>query len=107
MSIAQIRKRNWDIVPFDRVRIEKAIVAAARDAGDLDSDFYVTVTDSVIRDIEQIYGEIFCKSNSWVEDIQDIVERNLMKLGKYEVAKQFILYRAKHQEEREENKKSS
>lgn len=39
-----------------------------------------------------------------VEDIQDIVEQNLMKFHKYEVAKQYIIYRAKHTEERTEKK---
>lgn len=102
MSLHEIRKRNGDIVPFDRVRIEKAIAAAARDALDLDTEFITVVTDSVIQDIGHIYGDIFVNRTPGVEDIQDIVERNLMKVGKYEVAKQYILYRAKHQEKREE-----
>jgi ribonucleoside-diphosphate reductase alpha chain len=60
------------------------------------------VTDFVIKDLEHVYGEIFVNRTPGVEDVQDIVERNLMKFHKYEVAKQFILYRAKRSEEREE-----
>lgn len=37
-----------------------------------------------------------------MEDVQDIVERNLMKFNKFEVAKEYIIYRASKKEERVE-----
>mgnify|MGYP000706388963 CR=1 FL=1 len=70
----------------------------------MDEELVALTTNSTTHDIEHIYGEIFVNRIPGVEDIQDIVERNLMKLQKFEVAKHYILYRAKRQEAREEKK---
>ena len=40
-----------------------------------------------------------------VEDIQDIIERSLMSLDYFDVAKRYIIYRERHKVSREENKK--
>jgi ribonucleoside-diphosphate reductase alpha chain len=40
-----------------------------------------------------------------VEEIQDLVELSLMRLGLYDVAKSYILYRKKREAERLEKKK--
>ena len=104
MPIIQIRKRDGELAPFDRARIEKAIDLAALDAGEADRSFVSTITDYIVKDLEHVFGEIFVNRLPGVEDIQDIVEQNLMKMQKYEVAKQYIIYRAKHTEEREEKK---
>lgn len=40
-----------------------------------------------------------------VEDIQDIIERSLMSLDYFDVAKKYIIYRERHKVSREENKK--
>jgi len=37
-----------------------------------------------------------------VEDIQDIVERNLVKFNQFEIAKEYILYRARREEVRDQ-----
>lgn len=102
MSLQQIRRRDGEIVPFDRTRIENAILAAAAAVSEPDRSFVPVVTDFIIKDIEHVYGEIFISRVPSVEDVQDIVERNLMKFNKYEVAKQYIIYRAERQEERAE-----
>ena len=60
------------------------------------------ITDFIVKDIEHVYGEVFINRVPSVEDIQDIVERNLMKFNKFEVAKSYIIYRASKQEERVE-----
>ena len=60
------------------------------------------ITDFIVKDIEHVYGEVFVNRIPSVEDIQDIVERNLMKFNKFEVAKSYIIYRASKQEERVE-----
>jgi anaerobic ribonucleoside-triphosphate reductase len=104
MTIAQIRTRDGELIDFDRTRIEKAIDMAAQDIGEADRSFVPMVTDCVIKDIDHVYGEVFVNRIPGVEDIQDIVEQNLMKLHKYEVAKQYIIYRSKRSEERTEKK---
>ena len=102
MSLTKIRKRNDEVVDFDRARIEEAIMAACTAVGDPDKSFVPAVTDFIIKDIEHVYGEIFINRIPSVEDIGDIVERNLMKFNKFDVAKQYIIYRATRQEERVE-----
>lgn len=102
MAPLKIRKRNDEVVDFDRIRIEQAIEAACIACGDADRSFIPVVTDFIIKDIDHVYGEIFTNRIPSVEDIGDIVERNLMKFNKFEVAKEYIIYRASKQDERAE-----
>lgn len=102
MAISTIRKRDGEVVAFDRTRIKEAILAAATAVNEADKSFVPVVTDFIIRDLDHVYGEIFTNRVPSVEDVQDIVERNLMKFNKFEVAKQYIIYRASKQEERVE-----
>lgn len=87
---------------FDRTRIEVAISGAVDEIGETDKSFIPVITDFIVKDLEHVYGEVFVNRLPSVEDIQDIVERNLMKFNKYEVAKAYILYRAAQQEIRVE-----
>lgn len=102
MPLLKVRKRNDEIVDFDRSRIEQAIEAACIAAGEPDRSFIPVVTDFIMKDADHVYSEIFINRIPSVEDIGDIVERNLMKFNKFEVAKQYIIYRATRQEERVE-----
>jgi anaerobic ribonucleoside-triphosphate reductase len=102
MAISTIRKRNGELADFDRTRIEEAILAAATAVNESDKSFIPAVTDFIVKDLDHVYGEIFTNRIPSIEDVQDIVERNLMKFNKFEVAKQYIIYRASKQEERVE-----
>lgn len=102
MAISTIRRRNGELTEFDRTRIEDAILAAATAVNESEKSFVPVVTDFIIKDLDHVYGEIFTNRIPSVEDVQDIVERNLMKFNKFEVAKQYIIYRATKQEERVE-----
>ena len=102
MTLSQIRRRNGELTPFDRTRIEEAILAAATAVNEADKSFVPVVTDFIVKDLDHVYGEVFTNRIPSVEDVQDIVERNLMKFNKFEVAKQYIIYRASKQEERVE-----
>ncbi|MDD2892252.1 MAG: ribonucleoside-diphosphate reductase subunit alpha [Candidatus Gracilibacteria bacterium] len=104
MTITQIRKRDGECIDFDRTRIEKAIDLAASNTGETDRSFVPVITDFVVKDLEHVFGEVFVNRVPGVEDIQDIVEQNLMKFHKYEVAKEYIIYRSKRTEERSEKK---
>ena len=90
MALSTIRRRNGELTDFDRTRIEDAILAAATAVNESDKSFIPVVTDFIIKDLDHVYGEIFTNRIPSVEDVQDVVERNLMKFNKFEVAKQYI-----------------
>jgi ribonucleoside-diphosphate reductase alpha chain len=102
MALQKIRKRNDEVVDFERARIEEAIELACNAVGEIDKSFIPVVTDFIVKDLDHVYTEIFVNRIPGVEDVQDIVERNLMKFNKFEVAKEYIIYRASKKEERVE-----
>ncbi|MFZ1627251.1 MAG: ATP cone domain-containing protein, partial [Candidatus Moraniibacteriota bacterium] len=102
MPVEKIRRRDGEIIPFDRHRIEHAIELACDAIAITDKTFIPTVTDEVIKDVERVYSEIFVNRVPTVEDIQDIVERELVKANHFDLAKTYILYREERKQEREE-----
>jgi ribonucleoside-diphosphate reductase alpha chain len=70
--------------------------------GTSDKSFISVITDFIVKDIELTFGETFLERIVSVEDIQDIVEKNLVKFNQFEVAKGYILYRARREEVREQ-----
>lgn len=104
MSISQIKLRDGKVVPFDRSRIEKAIMLACEAVGETEKEFIPELTTNLIEDLVKSYdGEADIRIPS-VEDIQDLVEKHLVKANKFEVAKAYILYRKERNEEREERR---
>lgn len=104
MSLTQVKRRDGEIVAFDRTRIEQAIEHACDATGELEKDFIVKMTDDIIQDIIASCGEETGVHIPSVEKVQDIVEKHLMRESRYEVAKAYILYRNKQSEKREERK---
>lgn len=102
MTLEKIRRRDGEVIPFDRKRIEHAIELACDAIGQTDKSFIPTVTDAVITDLDRVFGEIFVNRVPTVEDVQDIVERELVKANHFELAKAYILYRQDRKKEREE-----
>ena len=102
MTLEKIRRRDGEVIPFDRKRIEHAIELACDAIGQTDKSFIPTVTDAVISDLDRVFGEIFVNRVPTVEDVQDIVERELVKANHFELAKAYILYRQERKKEREE-----
>ncbi len=92
-----VRKRDGDIVDYDRKRIEFAIFRAMKATGVEGNHVEVAL------DVEKhLYEKFFIRGNiPHVEEIQDLVERALMRMGYEEVAKAYILYRQKRAETRE------
>ncbi len=85
----QIRKRNGKLVEFDELKIIRAIEKAMAETKD-GVDRYVSM--SIAKKIkEELSKQDEIKS---VEDIQDMVEIELMKV-RPDVAKKYILYREK------------
>ena len=105
MSLMVI-KRTGEVVDFDRERIRVAIskairAIAPRDQWDsLENGTLSAVVTGVIGEIDSRFIELYPN----VENIQDIVEKHLVKNGLYEIAKAYILYRAERQQAREQRK---
>ncbi|MDP2717192.1 MAG: ATP cone domain-containing protein, partial [Candidatus Micrarchaeota archaeon] len=93
-----VTKRNGEIVEFDSARIHNAVTKAVIASGsEIKDDAVRTVTDAVCSEVRDRFVDFFPN----VENVQDIVEKHLVKSGHYEVAKSYILYRARRQKERE------
>jgi ribonucleoside-diphosphate reductase beta chain len=98
MVITLIKKRSGTTVPFDRFRIEVAIEKAyhATQVPIEKSDIIILV-DQVVKKLEEFYDETTLPD---VEVVQDITEKTIAERGDFEVAKAYILYREKRNNER-------
>ena len=101
-TIKSIKKRDGKIVPFTYERITDAIYKAAkavaeREGKEADRNVAEKVSARVIGDLEHR----FVGTTPTVEQVQDLVERTLIKMEYADTAKAFILYREKHKEKRE------
>jgi len=92
-KVKLVRKRDGRLVPFDQEKITNAIFKAAQSVGGDDRQRAVLISNAVVQMIEERYGEGAIPS---VEDIQDLVERALIKHGHAKTAKAYILYRDLH-----------
>jgi ribonucleoside-diphosphate reductase alpha chain len=102
MNDLKVVKRNGNVVEFDIDRIKNAIIKSVRASGK-------DIPESVVNElIDEIFSEIdhrFVEFYPNVENIQDIVEKHLMRREFYEVAKKYILYRAEREKDRKEEQK--
>lgn len=97
----QIKKRSGDTVEFDPQKIEVAISKAHKAVkGFDDQSLYIEVTTSVL----EVLDRDFTDKLPSVEDVQNIVEKELMAKGLFDVAKDYIIYRYEHSKEREYKK---
>jgi len=95
--IRKIRKRDGRIVDFDPQKIANAISKAFAAVKKENGETARRLAGEVVKVIEEKFeGKI-----PTVEDVQDVVERILIKEGYAEVAKAYILYRHKRAELRE------
>lgn len=94
-AITHIKKRSGSTVVFRPEKIHRAIEKAMRVSGEGTKNDPITVTRSVIAILETPREEAIGGVPS-VEGVQDIVEKELMRLGFFETAKRYILYREQH-----------
>jgi len=93
-----VRKRDGRLETFDQERITKAIWKAAKAVGGRDREQARKISDQVVAELRTRFGEDGVPT---VEEIQDIVEKTLIKNGHARTAKAYILYRKQHQDLRE------
>lgn len=86
----KVREKNGNLVPFDINRIEIAIKDAFESCG-------MVWQGEVVKDIAE---NVKIWEGISSEDIQDQVEELLMDYDYPQVAKEYIIYRAKHKETR-------
>ena len=93
-----VLKRDSKLEPFDQERITNAVWKAAKAVGGKDRDQAKRISDQVVTDLKNRFGEDGVPT---VEEIQDTVEKMLIENGHAQTAKAFILYRKQHQDTRE------
>ncbi|MCK5474210.1 MAG: ribonucleoside triphosphate reductase [Candidatus Aenigmarchaeota archaeon] len=96
-KITRIRKRDGRIVDFDTQKISDAVFNAAEAVGGHDR----AVSDAIAEKVQTILEYQFSgKEVPTVEEIQDIVEKVLIKSGHSQTAKTYILYRQQRKKSR-------
>jgi ribonucleoside-triphosphate reductase len=93
-----VRKRDGKLEPFDQERITTAVWKAAKAVGGKDREQAKSISDEVMVELRSRFGEDGCPT---VEEIQDIVEKQLIENGHAQTAKAYILYRKQHHDMRE------
>jgi len=96
-KVSKIRKRDGRIVDFDPSKIANAIYKALAAVKMRNRE----LAERLSREVVMVVEEKFKDKIPTVEDVQDIVERILIKNGHAEAAKAYILYRHKRAELRE------
>jgi ribonucleoside-diphosphate reductase alpha chain len=104
MAKLMVVKRNGEVADFDVIRIKEAIQKASQASGvGVPQKMFNEIMDSISIEVENRFIDLYPN----VENIQDIVEKNLMRNALYDIAKAYILYRAKRQEAREVERKEN
>lgn len=107
----RIIRRNGAVVAFEPSKISvamtKAFLAVGPEQGQVSArvrDLVEQLTNNVVAALvrRQPNGGTF-----HIEDVQDQVELSLMRSGEHEVAREYVLYRAKRIEERRAAKEAS
>ena len=96
--IKSVVKRSGEIADYDRSKIEAAIGKAIEAVEKRnDPDRAAALTDSVEEKLRLQLAGARAHSIPAIEEIQDIVESVLIEANEVEVAKAYILYRARHE----------
>jgi len=106
LTIKQIQKRDGSKVPYDEQKIANAILKAMKAAGEGGLETALKVARSVQAELLKICLAKGAKTSKdcvpAVEDIQDVVEKQLIFYQFATAAKSYILYREKRTELRRE-----
>ena len=94
-------KRSGKTTNFNAKKIYTAITKANKDVKTSDPLAKIMTNEDIVTATNTVIDSFVDLDTVNIEDIQDTVEKTLMSLGFFEVAKSYILYRKKHQEQRE------
>jgi len=97
-----VRKRDGRLVCFEPQLIQRAMEKAfcaehqVEQAAQLDAEIRQSIPVMVEQVVTMVADKAVKKEGATVEQIQDAVELELMRLGYYSVARRYILYREEH-----------
>lgn len=96
--IKSVVKRSGSVVPYDRSKIEKAIGKAIEAVEKFPNpEKASTLTDAVEEKLRILLAGRRAHSIPAIEEIQDLVETALIESKEVDIAKAYILYRARHE----------
>lgn len=98
MIIKKIKKRNGKVVKFNPSKIERAIVAAFKATGETDGAAAKKIRFEVVAELEKRFNGTIIPE---VEQVQDLIEKELQDQGYEKVYRAFSLYRELHQKLRD------
>jgi len=93
--VTKVRKRDGSVVQYQQDKVAEAIWKAARAVGGQDKTKSDHVAQLVTENLTNKYG---IDGIPGVEEVQDTVEKILIKEGHDQTAKAYILYRKSHEE---------
>ena len=94
MTVTTVTKRAGHAVPYDRVKILNAIAGASK-------EYVHPMTPEEIEQVTTAVEESFgTRTEIAVEEIQDLVEKQLLAHGFYDIARRYITYRQRHAQRR-------
>jgi len=99
--IKKVLKRSGKIVEFSKEKIKEAILKAAESVGGNDPKLAAEITELAVKELVEKYNR---KTIPAIEEIQDTVERVLIKSGHAKTAKAYIIYREQQSKLREKDK---
>lgn len=98
MTVTTVTKRAGNAVPYDRSKILNAITSASKEYV---HPMTALEIDTVTKSVEEAFGD---RTEISVEEIQDLVEKQLLAHGHYDIARRYITYRQRHAQRRRAQK---
>ena len=98
LSLRRVIKRNGTSVSFDARKIRQAIVKA----GQATNEFGFEEAQGIVETVIQTLAARHTLDSASVENIQDIVERQLVAQGFFVTARAYIVYREQHRRLRDD-----
>ena len=89
MDNKKVIKRDERIQLYDWAKVEAAVTAAFRS---VNQDMDDTFRNQLKKSVESAFKNT---DSVTVEDLQDIIQKELIKRNKYDAAESFIIYRNK------------
>jgi len=93
VGITRIKKRDGRMVRFSPKKIERAMGGAFKAAGEYDEIVVRELTEKIVVELEKRFNRTIIPE---VEQVQDLIEKTLVKEGHEKVYKSFRLYRDLH-----------
>ena len=96
----QVIKRDDSIQEYSFSKIENAVMKAFKSVGKFSNE----EVDKFMQHLKGVFEKTI-KDQITVEEIQDIIQKELIKKNKYDVVEAFIIYRKERAEARQEKSK--